>query len=76
MSVRAKFKVSEHRLFAWNPNARTIVLEPQYDQSIPEDKRFCEATPSGRLEMHVTNPAAIEQLAIGKTFYLDFTPVE
>lgn len=75
MAVRAKFRVSEHRQPAYNKQARTIVLEAQYDQSIPEDQRYSEATPSGRVEMFVTNPAAIEQFELGKSFYLDFTPV-
>ena len=74
--VRAKFTVSyiEHQ-----ENTagfyRKVILEPRYDSSIPEDRRFCEATPSGRLEMTINNPAALEQFKPGKQFYVDFTPI-
>lgn len=74
--VRAKFMVTEVRQHHWNSNARTIVLTPQYDQSIPEDQRFNDATPTGHFEMLVNNPKAIEALPIGKQFYIDITPVE
>jgi len=71
--VRAKFKVTgieEH------PGSRKVVLSTQYDATIPEDVRFNKATPSGRIEMQIDNPAAIEQLPLGKAFYVDFTPAE
>ena len=58
------------------PDSRTIVLTPQYDMSIPEDQSYSKATPSGRIEMQVDNPKAIEALPISKQFYVDFTPVE
>lgn len=76
MSVRAKFQVSSIKSFAWNPQSKEITLTPQYDTSIPEDRRFAKATPSGSLTMAVDNPAASDQLELGKFFYLDFTPVE
>lgn len=76
MSVRAKFKVTSIESFDWNPNTKKIKLTPQYDQSIPEDRRFAAATPSGEFWMNVDNPAAAEQLALGKTFYIDLTEVE
>ena len=70
--VRAKFKVTaieEHY-----PGSRKVTLSTEYDPSIPEDVSFNKATPSGRIEMQVDNPAAIEQLPLGKLFYVDFTP--
>jgi len=72
--VRAKFKVSEIRQHAWHPTARTVVLEPQYDATIPEDRRYAQATPTGRFEMFVDNPAALAQLPIGQMFYIDISP--
>lgn len=74
-TVRAKFRVSSITQFD-NGVAREIKLSAQYDQSIPEDRRFSEATPSGSLTMYVNNPAAIAQFEIGKSYYLDFTPAE
>lgn len=78
MGVRAKFRVDEIRTHAWNngAGAKTVVLVPSYDQSIPEDRRFYDATPTGRFEMLVNNPAALDQLALGQYFYIDLTPVE
>ena len=74
--IRAKFRVVAVTEHAYSADARTIKLEPQYDDSIPEDRRFAQSTPSGELSMYVNNPAAVEELKIGKFFYLDFVPVE
>jgi len=51
-------------------------LAPQYDMSIPEDRRFQKATPWGEINLHIDNPAAVDQLKIGKAFYIDMSPVE
>lgn len=71
MTIRAKFKVTSIETFAWNPNTKKIKLTPEYDSSIDEDRRFSQATPSGEFWMQVDNPVAAEQLALGKTFYID-----
>lgn len=70
--VRAKFTVIAIT-DRGNPT-KTITLEPRYDSTIPEDRRFCQATPWGRLEMSIDNPAAVEQFRIGQAFYVDFSP--
>jgi hypothetical protein len=51
----------------------TLRFDCQYDDTIPEDKRFQKATPSGHAEMTVDNPAAIAYFELGKTYYVDFT---
>ena len=76
MSVRAKFMVYSVREFAHNAGSKEIILQPQYDETIPEDRRFYAATPSGEFRMLVNNPLALEQLIPGKQFYVDFTPVD
>ena len=43
--------------------------------SIPEDRRFNKATPSGEFWMQVDNPAALEVLKLGQVFYIDMIPV-
>lgn len=73
MSVRAKFVVQS--ITEYQHGGKKITLAPQYDQSIPEDKRFCKATPSGEFWMQIDNPAAAEQLKLGKAFYIDLTEV-
>ena len=72
---RAKFTVQKKAQMAWGkPGAAEITLSPTYDTSIPEDKLFSEASPSGELHMYVDNPAAVQFFELGKAYYLDFTP--
>lgn len=78
MNVRAKFKVTRVIVTNYSPTytQTVIVLEPQYDQKVAEDLSFSKATPSGRIEMQVDNPAAVEAMPVGKVFYVDFTPAD
>jgi hypothetical protein len=81
-TVRAKFTVSEivektYGTEKYNSTQKTIILTAQYDPKIiAEDVSFQKATPSGRMEMQIDNPVAIERMPLGKTFYVDFTPVD
>lgn len=75
MNVRAKMIVSEISQNRYCLGVKKIRLECQYDPSIPEDQRFFASTPTGHMEMQVSNPAALEALEIGKAFYLDLVPV-
>lgn len=74
--VRAKFTVTSHQRYSAAAGAGgvTIRMAPVYDSTIEEDRRFNTATPSGELTMFVNNPKAVEELEIGRAFYLDFTP--
>jgi hypothetical protein len=48
----------------------------QYDETISkEDAGFSKATPSGNAEFQIDNPKAVEQLAAGKAYYFDISPV-
>jgi len=78
MKTRAKMVVSEISTNRYNVNNGTVKirLECQYDPTIPEDQKFFSMTPTGHFEMTVNNPAVIEQLQLGKFFYLDLVPVE
>jgi hypothetical protein len=69
MTIRAKFTVSS--VTDHGGDGRTIKLHPQYDESIPEDQRFHQYTPTGSLEMYVTNPAVIAELTPGRVYYID-----
>ncbi len=74
--VRAKFRVTSITEFEGGYNGAKIVkLDCRYDQAIPEDQRFFDATPSGHVEMYINNPKALEQFKLGKTFYADFSEV-
>ncbi len=73
-TVRAKFRlvsITEHA--DWN--AKTLKFQALYDDSIPEDRRFAAATPTGTLEMTVDNPSALERFKLGEYYYLDSSPV-
>jgi hypothetical protein len=75
MAIRAKFVVTSVTTYETSGDASSalITLQPRYDSKIPEDQRFAEATPSGKLEMNVTIKPVIDQFKPGKVFYLDFT---
>jgi hypothetical protein len=73
MAVRAKLRCQE--ITPHDGGARTVRLNCEYDETIPEDQRFSEATPSGSVELYVNNPSAYAQFEVGKAYYLDFTPV-
>lgn len=75
MSIRAKLTVTQITEYNNNNYGKTVKLSCVYDPEIPEDRRFCEATPSGSIELYISNPAALEQFALNKSFYADFTPV-
>ncbi len=75
MAIRAKFTVVSVTEYGAH-SGKTVKLQPQYDDAIPEDRRFHAATPTGMFEMFVTNPLALEDLQPGRAFYIDLTPVE
>lgn len=77
--VRAKFTVNQHIVTTWSkhqPGSTRVILNAVYDQTTEENRRFSKSTPSGTLEMTVDNPSAVEALELGKTFYIDFIPVD
>ncbi len=78
--VRAKFFVTEIK-HAGTPGSEpyaTITMAPVFGTygDGKTNETWSKYTPSGKLEMAVTNPAAIDKFAIGKAYYLDFTPVD
>lgn len=78
--VRAKFFVSEIK-HAGTPGTdpfATITLLPVFGSygDGKDNESWSKYTPSGKIEMSVTNPKAIDQFEIGKAYYIDFKPVE
>ena len=71
--VRCKFRLTEVHQFAHG--GRKFIFRPEYDTSIPEDQRFCKASPSGEFQIYVDNPAVFEQWKVGGYYYFDATPV-
>lgn len=79
--ARAKFRYNgwEDTQYAADAKSRILKFSTIYDQTIPEDKKFQKATPSGEIKMQVDNPAVLDKFgheAIGKYFYIDFVPVD
>lgn len=72
MHVTAKFEVQSITEHQWSPKARTVKLAAVYGNG-EENKSWSEATPSGSIEMLITNPAAYEQFHLGAEVYLTFT---
>jgi hypothetical protein len=75
MKIRGKFVVRSHKHFEAHDTYVEIALEAQYANT-PEDNSYARATPQGTITMTVTVPTVIETMAIGKVFYVDFTPAE
>lgn len=71
--VTAKFKVSNVNDYG---AYRQVFLQPVYssDKASP-NYSWSQATPSGKLEMTITNPDAFEQFRVGKTFLMTFAEV-
>lgn len=74
MSTRAKMTLSA--VVGQTYGGVRAIFHCTYDQTIPEDKSFHTATPSGMAEFTINNPKAIEQLIIGKSYYFDISSVE
>lgn len=54
----------------------TVILSPVYagPDASDEDKAFWESSPTGKLELTITNAAAAETFELGKTYYVTFEP--
>jgi len=77
--IRAKFRLTEQKNSAgWRGDKPAILASllfvPVGDDT-EENKKFWDATPSGRIEMDVLNPEAIEGFEVMKEYYVDFTEV-
>jgi hypothetical protein len=76
--VRAKFSVSNILKDQYNNVVVKLYAVYKGDESSPENESFSNSTPSGNVELTITNPAAcqfFEELS-GKYVYLDFTAAE
>ena len=80
MNVRAKFFVENivHSDVPGTEQYANITMRPVFgsygDGKVNET--WSKHTPSGHLQITITNPAAIDAFEKGKAYYLDFTPAE
>lgn len=73
MSIRAKMRLSTVVGQTWG--GAKAIFHCEYDQNSEEDRSFCKATPSGMAEFQIDNPAALDMLKIGESYYFDITLV-
>ena len=75
--VRAKFKVTEVKHMMSNSpgfSIATIVMIPVWGNG-KDNADWSKATPSGKLEMVVTNPEAVAQFELGADYIMTFEKV-
>lgn len=80
MTVRCKFRCVERKEIAssYGPKAEgqktqeAIVLQAVTG---PGNESWSKWTPSGRLEVQITNPTALDVFKVGEEYYLDVYPV-
>ena len=69
--MKAKFKCNQVNKLE---SCEQAFLSPVL-QGSEENKSFSQYTPSGKLELMITNPAAADFFKPGKDYYLDITAV-
>ena len=77
--MRAKFQVSEVIQRVDQNGAisgATVKMRADYGGEGTPNAAWSKWTPSGLLEMHITNPDAYNHFRPGQDYYLDFTLVE
>lgn len=74
MSVRAKFQCNS---ISKSPDNSTAVVNLMaVTTGSVENESWSKYTPSGQLQMVISNPAAFEQFEQGKEYFIDITPAE
>jgi hypothetical protein len=76
MQVRCKMQLVEIRQRAYNKDVKEFVFCAQYDESIPEDRRFAKASPSAEFRVMIDNPVVSESYELGGFYYFDSIPVQ
>ncbi len=77
MKTRCKFSCYsvKHQIYGGKTVSVEAGLGPVYSADLTsENRKFWEATPSGKLELTINNPAAFECFEAGKEYYIDITP--
>ena len=72
--MRAKFRVNSYTQYSGT--GRKFELSAVTDDGTPENARYNTATPSGQLSITIDNPAVVDFLQVGKSYYLDFTSAD
>lgn len=73
MRTRCKFQVE--KVTKYSSSYEQVTLNTVHGGSA-ENERFAAATPSGKLEITVTNTAVIGKIIPGAYYYVDLVPTE
>ena len=71
--IRAKFTCQQNTLDHETQTATVILSPVTTNPPNEENLTFWQATPAGRIELQITNPAAASQFSVGTSYYVDFT---
>ena len=74
MNIRAKFVCNSVTLNQYEQDV--VKLSPVYGPDGTANAAWSKATPSGSLELTITNPEARGQFQPGKSYFLDISPAE
>jgi hypothetical protein len=85
-NTRAKFKVTQITKMmgsrrvgdSYEPaELQNVTLSPVYgDDPSSENRKFWDASPSGKIELGILNKEAWKNFELDKEYYVDFTPAE
>jgi len=80
MTARCKFQITNliPAYSSTDPavsDAKRVVLETRYDNTVPEDQAFTKYTPCGRLDVIIDNPAVTNAIKVGDFVYVDITKI-
>lgn len=79
-AMRAKMKITSVTRLEYGAEQVCMVAvyrEGGYgEDGLDEDNTFAKFTPSGKLELTITNPALYGKLNPGEKYYIDFTKAE
>lgn len=70
--IRAKFYCNSVKSDEYGELVNLSAVYGNDDKDNEENNQFAEATPSGQIEMMISNPSAKGFIQEGKTYYLDF----
>jgi hypothetical protein len=78
--VRAKFSVQQvfqAKTTDGSIYSENVTLSPVYSPDPnTENAAFWKATPSGRIDLYISNPDAFGRFEQGAEYYVDFTPAK
>ena len=74
--LRAKFYCNEIEENGSSEVVKLLAVYGNSDKDNEENNQFAEATPSGNLEMHISNTSAKGFFKQGEEYYLDFSKAE